>query len=254
MKTSFEPANSLPRDTDKKVVAERTIKEFKNLEYYAIGLLVVVLAGFWRTYFSKFFDGSADFSQYFHFHAVTALLWVLCLIAQPLLIRLKRRDWHRIIGRLSYGLVPLIFVSVMLLAHHRNTPNTENLALRLWIPFKDLFVFSFGYGVAIFFRKSMPIHARGMIVAGMSLIEPAMVRVFYYVIGIGRPLGYYLGITPIYVILITLIVLERKAVTGRWVFPCALGLFLFVHAVKILGIVLPPWEAFAHWFMSLPLP
>ena len=253
MKTSFETADSPPQDAGKKVVPARATREFKNLEYYAFGLLVVALAGFWRTYFSKFFDGSAAFSQYFHFHAVTALLWVLCLIAQPLLIRLRRRDWHRIIGKFSYGLVPLIFISVMLLAHHRNSPNAQNVAQRLWIPFKDLFVFSFGYGVAIFFRRSTPIHARGMIVAGLSLIEPAMVRVFYFVIGIGRPLGYYLGITPIYIILITLIVLERKAVAGRWVFPCALGLFLFVHTVKILGLVLPGWGAFAHWFMSLPL-
>lgn len=253
MNTSFDNANNLPQDTSKEVVVDRASKEFRNLEYYAAGLLVVALLGFWRTYFSKFFDGSASFSQYFHFHAVTALLWVLCLIAQPLLIRLKRRDWHRMIGRFSYGLVPLIFISVMLLAHHRNSPNAENVAQRLWIPFKDLLVFSFGYGVAIVFRKSMPIHARGMIVAGMSLIEPAMVRVFYHMVGIGKPLGYYLGITPVYIILTTLIVLERKAVKGRWVFPCALGLFLFVHVVKISGVVLPGWGAFAHWFMSLPL-
>jgi len=134
-------------------------KGFKNLEYFGLGLLAIAAIGFWPTYFSKFFAGSADFSQYFHFHAVTALLWVFCLIAQPLLIRFHRRDWHRFVGKLSYGLVPLLFISVMLLAHHRISPNAQNVPQRLWIPFKDLFVFSFGYAVAIWFRKSLPIHA-----------------------------------------------------------------------------------------------
>ena len=87
----------------------------------------------------------------------------------------------------------------------------------------------------------------------MSLIEPAMVRTMANVVGIEQPMAYYLGILPDYIILIILIILERKATTGRWVFPSALGLFLFVHAVRIFGVVLPGWGAFAHWFMSLPL-
>jgi len=228
-------------------------KDFKNLEYFGLGLLALAVVGFWPSYFSKFFAGSAGFSQYFHFHAVTAILWVLCLIAQPLLIRFNRREWHRFVGKLSYGLVPLLFISVMLLAHHRISPNAQNVPQRLWIPFKDLFVFSFGYAVAIWFRKATFIHARGMVVTGMSLIEPAMVRTMANVVGIERPMAYYLGILPDYVILITLIILERKAVTGRWVFPCALALFLFVHAVRVFGVVLPGWGTFAHWFVALPL-
>lgn len=251
--TNLGSLNKMARNEAGHNLSNTMSKGFKNLEYFGLGLLVLAVIGFWHSYFSKIIAGSADFSHYFHFHAVTALLWVVCLIAQPLLIRFNRRDWHRFVGRLSYGLVPLLFISVILLAHHQNRPNAENAALRLWTPFKDLFIFSFGYGVAIWFRKSTPIHARGMIVTGMSLIEPAMVRTMANVVGIERPTAYYLGILPDYIILITLIILERKAVTGRLVFPCALGLFLFVHAVKLFGVMLPGWGAFAHWFMSLPL-
>jgi len=66
-----------------------------------------------------------------------------------------------------------------------------------------------------------------MVVAGMALIEPTMVRMVVNVFGIEQPLGYYLGIAPIYIILIILIIKERNEVKGRWVFKWAIGLFLF---------------------------
>ena len=82
------------------------------------------------------------------------------------------------VGKASYLLVPLLYISVLLLAHHRKDPNAENAEYLMWIPFKDLIIFSFGYVVAIRYRKKMPIHARGMIIAGMALIEPTMVLSF----------------------------------------------------------------------------
>ena len=227
--------------------------KFKNVGYYFLFLLALVFIGFWPSYFSKFFDGSATFSQYFHFHALTATLWVVFLILQPTLIRVKKYQLHRLIGKLSYGLVPLLLISVMLLAHSRLALTTSNLAGELWIPFKDLLIFTFGYGVAIIFKKSMPIHARGMIIAGMALIEPVMARLFFNVIGIQPPIGYLLAISADYIILIILIILERKEAKGRWVFPCGLGLFLFVHVVRILNISIPLWDDFSKWFISLPV-
>jgi len=236
----------------KRLVRPLTLK-FKYSGYYFLCFIVLVLIGFWPTYFSKFFNGSADFTYYFHFHAITATSWVIVLITQPMLILSKKFQIHRMVGKLSYGLVPLLFISVLLLAHSRIDPYAEDLAYRVWIPFKDLFIFSFGYGVAILYRKSMPIHARGMIVAGMALIEPTMVRLVVNVIGIPQPIGYYIGISPDYIILVLLIVLERKEARGRWVFPCALGFFLFVHIVRIFKITFPIWNDFSHWFISLPL-
>lgn len=227
--------------------------KFKYVDYYFLSFIVFVIVGFWPTYFSKFFDGTADFNHYFHFHAVTAVLWVLFLIVQPMLIRLKKFRIHRLIGKFSYVLVPILFISVLLLAHSRIDPDTENLPWRLWIPFKDLIIFSFGFGIAIRFRKKVSIHARGMIVAGMALIEPTFVRLVVNVIGIEPPLGYYLGIAPVYFILIILIIKERNKEKSHWVFKGALGLFLFIHIIRIFKITLPIWDDFAHWFISLPL-
>lgn len=131
---------------------------FKYTGYYFLGFLVFVTVGFWPTNFSKFFDGTADFTSNFHFPAVTALLWVLFLISQPMLVRSKRIQLHKLIGRTTYILVPFPFISIILLVYSRIDPDIEGLALRLWIPLKDLFIFTYGYVIAIIFRKSMLIH------------------------------------------------------------------------------------------------
>ncbi|RKN81686.1 hypothetical protein [Ulvibacterium marinum] len=229
---------------------------FEKSGYYFIALFALAIAGFWPSYFSTFFDGSADFNFYFHFHAVLAVLWIFMLIAQPLLIRRKQFALHRTIGKLSYVLVPLIFISIILLAHNRITGEEENLGLSLWIPFKDLLIFAVGYGIAIKYRHRMPIHARGMIVAGIVLIEPALVRLILYVFfpdaGFA-PGGYMATLVILYALLIGLIIAERNQKQGRWVFPLALGLYLFVHSVIIFEISIGPWQAFSEWFAALPL-
>src|ERR1700722_20185708 len=50
----------LPQTLESKI---RKIR-FDLSGYYFIGLVVLVLLGFWPTYFSKFFDRTADFTMY----------------------------------------------------------------------------------------------------------------------------------------------------------------------------------------------
>lgn len=229
---------------------------FHNSGYYFLGLFVLAIAGFWPSYFAKFFDGTADFTFYFHFHAFFAVLWIFMLIAQPLLIRQKKFALHRKVGKLSYILVPLIFISIILLAHSTIKGPKENLGFELWVPFKDLLIFAVGYGIAIKYRRTMAIHARGMIVAGIVLIEPALVRLILYVFFPGEgfaPTGYIAMIVLLYGLFIGLIFAERKQKVGRWVFPLALALYVFVHSVLLFQIKLPGWQVLSEWFAALPL-
>lgn len=227
--------------------------KFQNSGYYYLAFLVLAFIGFWPSYFSKFFDGTADFSQYFQFHVGTALLWVAMLVIQPLLIQRRKYALHRTIGKFSYFLVPILYISVLLLANYRISPELEFVGPEFWIPFKDLLIFSFGFGVAIWFRNSMPIHARGMIVAGFALSEPVMVRIMYNVLGLKGTYPYILAISVVYVILLVLIFLERKEKQGRWVFPVAFSIFLLVHIIVISGFNPDFWERFSRWFISIPL-
>ncbi len=95
----------------------------------------------------------------------------------------------------------------------------------------------------------------GMIVAGIVLIEPALVRLILHVFFSGefQPAAYLSTIGLVYALLITLIIRDRNSKKGRWVFPMALLLFLMVHSMIIFQIRLAAWESFVDWFAALPL-
>jgi len=220
--------------------------------YYFIGLVALVVLGFWPSYFVKFFNGTANFNFYFHFHAAMVTLWMAMLITQPLLIRKKKLALHRLIGKCSYFLFPLIFISVMLLVHSRHNIDEEDVDIRLFVPFKDLIILGTAYYIAIRYRHDINLHARGMIATGIVFIEPALVRFIMNTFGPGLT-AYLFTIGIIYAILIALIILERRQKRGRWVFPLILILYMLVHSVIIFNIHISIWKAFCKWFIVLPL-
>ena len=225
---------------------------FDNSGYYFIGLFALVLLGFWPSYFAKFFNGTANFNFYFHFHAAMVTLWIAMLITQPLLIRKKKLALHRVIGKLSYVVFPLIFISVILLAHSRHNIDEENLDIGLFVPFKDLIILGTVYFIAIRYRHDINLHARSMVATGIVFIEPALARFVMRSIA-PFPNGYFITIAIIYLILISLMIAERHQKKGRWVFPLVLVLYMLVHSVIIFNIHIGIWEAFCKWFIVLPL-
>ena len=229
---------------------------FNKFGYYAAGLIVLAFLGFWPTYFSKFFDGTADFSFYYHFHFMMAASWIVLLIVQPVLIRKKKLATHRQVGKLSFIILPLFFASVILLKHSLiGGEVTESLGASLWLQLKDLVIIGVMYTIAMVNKKSMQIHARAMIATGIVFIEPTLGR-FIILTVLPEPDFYFgLGITVaiMYVLIISLIILERKQTKGRWVFPLLLVMFMVFHKLIFFEISFPLWDAIAAWFVQLPI-
>ena len=225
---------------------------FENAGYYFPALIVLGLAGFWPSYFSKFFDGSSNSNLYFHFHVVIVFCWLLALVAQPILIKKRKLRLHKRLGKLSYLIVPLLYISVILLTHSRHTIEDYDLAFAVFIPFKDLLIFTTAYFIAIKYRHNMAVHARAMIATSFVFIEPALIRLIVNVFN--GPTGAYLWtVLLMYSLIITLIILERKQERGRWVFPLILVMYWVVHGILIFEVQLSPWISFSRWFISLPL-
>lgn len=91
--------------------------------WFAAFLLLALIA-FWPTYLSRIGASTA----YTHLHAVTAVLWMMMLVAQPAAIRARRLDLHRGLGKISFGLVPLIVLSVVLLRRRPGTTSSSRSA------------------------------------------------------------------------------------------------------------------------------
>jgi len=231
---------------------------FDKSGYYFLVLVGLVLLGFWPSYFSKFFAGTVHHSFYFHFHAIMMSLWISALIVQPILIRKKKLALHKSIGRLSYVMMPLLFLSVILLTHYRIQyhvlveGNERLYGPHLMIPFKDLLILAMAYIIAVVYRHDVNIHARAMIATGIVFIEPALVRFLKTLIS-GGSIAYLCTIAFVYSILIVLIILERRQSKGRWVFPLILASYICVHSLIISEAHNSAWETFAQWFASLPL-
>lgn len=72
-----------------------------RLGYFSIGVLLVTILGFYKTYLVKFPDFTG-FTSAHHFHGAVATTWILMLIVQPFLIRANKLSTHRLVGKLSY--------------------------------------------------------------------------------------------------------------------------------------------------------
>ena len=86
-------------------------KAYKNTGYFMMLIILLVILGFYKTYFSQLPDFNEKITLFHHLHAVIASLWILTLIAQPLLIRYKKYKIHKIIGKITYAIFPLLILS-----------------------------------------------------------------------------------------------------------------------------------------------
>jgi len=236
---------------------------YKNSGVYFIGLLILSIIGFWQSYFSKI-SGYFDFANiefdsingYVHFHAITMLLWIAMLVTQAFLIRFNKRSLHKYIGKLSYALVPFLIVSLILLAHSQIVIKEYGISYsRLYVLFLQLsllVIFIIAYGLAIFYRKKPSHHARYMICTSLTLIDPAVARIPLDLPPL--PFDYQvLTFSIMDLILILLIIVERKQQHGREVFPIMLVVFLFFQWLNLTWTKSNIWDNFSMWFAGLPL-
>jgi len=229
---------------------------FEKSGYYFFGLVAIMFLGFWPTYFSKYFDGTANFNLYFHFHFAMASLWIVLLIVQPILIKTKKLAIHKQIGKLSFIILPLFILSVILLKHHQiGGKVTEGLGASLWLQLKDIVIIAIMFSIAIINKRNLQIHARAMIATGIVFIEPTLGR-FIILTVLPKPnfiLGLGITVVIMYTLIISLIIIERKQTSGRWVFPLLLMLFMLFHYLIFNQVSFPLWDSFAKWFVKLPL-
>lgn len=210
--------------------------------------------GFWQTYFA---GTVRPLSIYDHAHGIAMFGWCLMLIAQALLIRLKRRDLHRALGKFSYLLVPFIALSTLALANFQvNARGLSYVGLYiLMLQLTILVQFLVFYGLAIRNRKRSDIHARYMICTALPLIDPIFARILMFN---GLPAEYEsiaqfltYGLTDL--VLVALIVWDWRSMRRRDVFLPMLPVLVALQLPIFLFVGSPAWLAFAGWYMALPI-
>lgn len=154
---------------------------YKYGHYFVALVLVVILAGFWPSYFTLV--GQVPLA--FHVHAATATGWVLLLLVQSVAIHARRNAFHRLAGKASFVMFPLLiagFVMIINVSAARYAAEES--------PFIAFLGPSFGIGMAVAIaayltlfhlalrnRRNTRLHAGYMLATPMILFESPFSRI-----------------------------------------------------------------------------
>jgi hypothetical protein len=169
---------------------------YRHGHYYVGFTLLVILTGFWASYFAPL---RTPMPLAFHVHAVTASTWLLLLIAQSVAIHRRQNALHKVMGKASFALFPLLILGFTMII---------NLAAARYAAKESEFIAyiggAFGIGMAVaiaayltlFYqalkhRRNARLHAGYMLATPMILFESpfsrAMDQYFPWMNVIGSP-------------------------------------------------------------------
>ena len=190
-------------------------KAYKNTGYFMLLLIALVVLGFYKTYFSHFRDFSESTTAlshsrvtiFHHLHIAFAALWILLLIIQPLLIRYEKFKIHKMIGKISYFIFPLLILSFIPLILRILQADYPILS---YLPIAGGTLLILFYSLAVYNRKNTPRHMRYMIGTAIVLLGPTFGRIGTIIIGLQPNVTQNTQYGIIYLILVGLIFLDRK--------------------------------------------
>lgn len=150
---------------------------FKQAVFYFIALSVILVVGFWKSYFSQLF-GDISFGQ--HFHSIIMSLWCLLLISQAWLMRTGRYHLHRTMGKAAFILGPLVAIAAFYVAFDfiakPEQPYKEGVLAIHWFGLFLALLFIVLFVLAVYYRKTPKLHARYMICTAMVFLIPGLGR------------------------------------------------------------------------------
>ena len=228
---------------------------YPNAGYAFAALFAVAVFAFWPSYFSQ----PSAASGYMHVHAAVMASWMLLLVVQPFLIRARRNDVHRRIGKTAFVLAPLAVVTALFLAHSRLVPldaaELDAVAPFFYLPLQAACLFGLTAGLALLHRRSPALHARYMICTALTLIDPAVARILGFRFApLDNDLHYALiGFAVTDAILLGLLLSDLRSRATRTVFGSMLVVFGIVHLGYFTLARTEAWHSFVAVFRALSL-
>jgi len=203
-------------------------KTYKKISLFFIAILAIVFLGFFKTYFGLF-PAFNKVTTIQHFHGLLFLLWFVLLIVQPVLIKKRKYKWHRVIGKASYFLVPMIVVSIFFIAKelYETSPLTQSKKIAtLYVPFYQIVDFVSLYVLAIYYKNRISYHMRYMIATSLAVYGAALKRFFVNFMGVSGPNAFSYTFIVTDLILLGLIIYDLRH--GKSYRPYVVSLIILV--------------------------
>ncbi len=217
----------------------------------AVVALLVVFAGFSRTFFLKGAFGTPELTALVLVHGIVMTLWFSLFLVQARLVAMGRTDLHRrlgILGGLLAVAVVIVGVTVAISAARLgHSPGPPPLVF-LGIPLFDMLIFASLVSTALYFRSKPETHKRLMLLANLSILTAAIARIPVAFIHDGGLLMYF-GLKLLLIILFVV----YDSIRHRRLHP-AFGwgaAFVIVSLPLRLWVIgTPAWLRFATWVVK----
>jgi hypothetical protein len=218
--------------------------------FVLIGLvsLAYVLAGFSPTYFIPVAQGTFAAKPVYHIHGIMYSLWIVLIVSQPLLIKIKLTNIHKKIGYAGLTLAVGMFVIGFVMAFVSNEAainagNADRALAFLIVPITDMFLFGTFIALTILNLRDSQLHKRLILLATLSILPAAF----------GRIIGIY-GVNP----LLGLLLQESILIAGifydlytrKKIHPVYLwggGAVVVIHLIRFPLGETALWMSFARW-------
>jgi hypothetical protein len=161
------------------------LKGFVNRYFYFFVSLLfatVVVRGFSHTINDSLLHAAPPRPLLLWIHGAAFATWVVFFIAQSALVRVRRVNWHRLMGWFGAGLVTVmvprgVAIAIVMGRFDKVQLHLSDADAFLSIPFYDMLAFSVIIALAIYWRKRPEFHRRLMFVGTCGLMDAAFARI-----------------------------------------------------------------------------
>jgi len=142
-------------------------------------IMCISLAGFYSSYL-KYFPDFSKFPLLIHIHFLAFVVWFGVLIAQPILIKKRNYNLHRIIGKAGYILIPILVITIVFMVLHQvkiiYLKKPELASLTAFVGFIDVISILVYYSIAMINRKNIRWHVAFIIACSLVILNPGLSR------------------------------------------------------------------------------
>lgn len=146
----------------------------------ALFMAAVVFAGFAPTFYLGGALNGPTLTPLATAHGVVFSLWMLLFAGQPILVRERRLAWHRWLGAVGAVLAVVMVViglaTAFAAAARGHAPGGGDPRSFLIYPLGGIAAFGTTVAIAIGLRGAPDAHKRLMLIANISLLDPAIAR------------------------------------------------------------------------------
>jgi hypothetical protein len=166
---------------------------FRTRFYFGMAafMSLMVLVGFWPSYFSQVLHGIPNRPMVIHLHGLIFVGWMALLVTQVYLAATGRVRQHRSLGTfgIAYGFLVLamglaVSIAAPVLHFRAGEQTLDEVAGFLIIPLGDMVLFAGFFIPAVIYRSQPELHKRLMLLATNALLFAAAGRMSSFI-----PLG-----------------------------------------------------------------